>query len=738
MPTTDPPAPGGQSKAPFDPREYLRTLQAHKWVALAVAVVVTVGVAVWTFAQPLVYEATCSIQFDAAPLSPLGNDIDEMNSAAPAFFASREFLETQHRVIASRTVGERVVRSLNLHRNPEFLNVARAGFQPWSIELAAQELQGRVTVEPVRQTRIALISVRDSSPERARLIANTLVDAYIGKTMEDRLGTTVSALEWLSTQLDTLRGQLERSELALHHFKEENNILSVSMEDRQNLVAGDIQNLSESLIRARTRHVELSARSAQLQRVARGSALDARSTPIDSNPAISELRTALRAKIAERGSLAARYGDAHPQMVALQAEIDALGAQLRAEIDGLVRAAAADVGEAQSIETGLRAALEEANRSGLEINLREIEYGRLSRERENTSKLYGIVLSRTTETDLTRMLRVANAQVVDRALAPRVPVSPRISVNLSVGLAVGLFLGVSVAFALARLDRRIKTVADVEELGVTVLGIMPAFTGVAAPERSSRWKRGPEATQPYLTVHREPRSAAAECCRTVRTNLAFMSADKPLRSLVITSASPADGKTTVALSLAIAFAQSLKTTLLVDTDLRRPKIHKALGMSNAKGVTSVLAGEASFDDVVQNSEVPGLDVIPCGPVPPNPAELLQTAKFREFIASALERYDRVVFDSSPVGAVVDAAIVAPQTDGVVVVARSDRTTRDALASVLRQLRGVNAQIRGCVVNNVDLTRTKYGYDTYSYYSHDGYQSSTDEASPPSPASGVDA
>jgi succinoglycan biosynthesis transport protein ExoP len=735
VPNSDSPDAAGQAKAPFDPREYLRSLLAHKWIALSVAALVTAGVAAWTMRQPLVYEAICSIEYDTAPLSPLGDDIDDVGGTGAAFFASREFLETQNRVLASRGVAERVVRRLNLAANAEFLNVPRGGFRPWSVELAAEELQRRVTVEPIRQTRIALVRVRDRNPERARLIANTIVDAYIEKTMEDRLGTTVSALEWLSSQLDTLREQLERSELALHHFKEENNLLSVSMEDRQNLVSVDIQNLSTSLIAARTKHIELSARLTQLRRVASQPAIDARSTPIDTNPAISTLRESLRAKIAERGALSARYGEAHPQMTALQGSIEALESQLRAEIDGLVRAAAADVAEAQSIESGLRAALDEANRAGLEVNLREIEYGRLSRERENTAKLYGVVLSRTTETDLTRMLKVANARVVDRSLAPRTPVSPRVLVNLSVGLAVGLFLGIGVASALARFDRRIKSVADVEDLGVAVLGIMPAFAGSAVQERASRRKRAKPDGRSYLTVHNDPKSAAAECCRTIRTNLAFMSADAPLRSLVVTSASPADGKTTIAVSLSIAIAQSLKTTLLVDTDLRRPKVHKAFGMSSAKGITSVLVGEAAFEDVVQTSEVPGLDVIPCGPIPPNPAELLQTAKFREFLATALQRYDRVIFDSSPIGAVVDAAVVAPQTDGVVVVARSEHTTRDALASVLRQLRGVTANVRGCVVNNVDFSATKYGYGSYYYYSREGYYSA-DET--PNQASEADA
>jgi capsular exopolysaccharide synthesis family protein len=724
--TSDPPNPSPTADdggARFDPREYLRTLSRYKWVTLTIAVLVTTGVTAWTLRQPKIYEATCSLEYDGAPVSPLGSEIDTPGSVSPTFFTSREFLETQNRILGSRAVAERVVRRLSLNTSPAFLDVNPADFRPLSVEAAAEELQKRVTIEPVRATRLVHVRVRDKSPERARLIANSIADAYIEKKMEDRLSTTVSALEWLSTQLDSLRGRLEESELALHRFKEQNNILAVSMEDRRNLVAAEIEKLSSALTDARRRQIELSARLAQLRRAAANPALDARSAAIDSNPTVASLRQAIREKTAERDTLGVRYGDSHPTMVALRQSIESMQEQLRREIDGLVRSAEADVAEARAVEAGIRQALEAANRAGLELNLREIEYGRLSREAENTSKLYGIVLSRTTETDLTRMLRVANARVVDRALAPRVPVSPRVAVNVSFGSLAGLFLGLGAAVALSRLDRRIKSLADVEALGLPVLGILPQFSPAAKPARVKGRRSAADEARRYLTVHHEPRSAAAECCRTVRTNLAFMSAEAPARSLVVTSASPSEGKTTVAVSLAIAMAQSGKRVLLVDTDLRRPKVHKAFRLPLGQGVTAVLVGDCALEDVVQRTEVANLDVVTCGAIPPNPSELLHTSRFSALVAEALAEYDRVLFDSPPLGAVVDAAVVATQAQGVIIVARSEYTTRDALASVLRQLRDVKAMVRGAVVNCVDLSASRYGYGNYYYYSREGYYAS---------------
>jgi capsular exopolysaccharide synthesis family protein len=225
-----------------------------------------------------------------------------------------------------------------------------------------------------------------------------------------------------------------------------------------------------------------------------------------------------------------------------------------------------------------------------------------------------------------------------------------------------------------------------------------------------------------LIVHTHPKSSVAECCRTIRTNLMFMSAEKPQWALVVTSASPREGKTTVTVSLAISLAQSGKRVLLVDTDLRKPRIHRAFNLGNAIGVTNVLVGEATVEKAIQKTEIAGIDVLASGPVPPNPAELLHTPAFAELIAAARSRHDIVLFDSPPLGAVTDAAIVAPQVDGVLLVVHGRKTTRDVLRSALRQLADVSAHVTGGVLNNVDLHERRYGYGSYYYYRQAGYYS----------------
>jgi capsular exopolysaccharide synthesis family protein len=436
----------------------------------------------------------------------------------------------------------------------------------------------------------------------------------------------------------------------------------------------------------------------------------------------------------ERATVALRYGNGHPEIQSLDTEINRLRGQIAAEVEALAKGARAELKVARELEAGMRTAQAQANAAGLELSVQEITHRRLQRERDNASRLYGTILERSAETDLARALDVQFVRVLDRALKPTFSVEPRLRNNLVAGSVLGFVLGIGLAFLMSMLDRTLRSAEDVEALGITVLGILPRIAGGAPPSGGrygrNKKRRGRDA-EPVdnadLIVHTHPKSAVAECCRTVRTNITFMSADRPQRALVVTSPSPREGKTTVTLSLAISLSQSGKRVLVVDTDLRRPRIHKALGAPQGRGVTTILVGEHSVAEAVQQTEVPGLDVLTSGPIPPNPSELLHTSQFGELIGELTSRYDCVLFDSPPLQAVTDAAVIAPQVDGTIVVVHGQRTTRDALSASLRQLRDVGAALTGCVVNSVDLAAHRYGYQygNYYYYHQGGYYG-TDE------------
>jgi capsular exopolysaccharide synthesis family protein len=330
------------------------------------------------------------------------------------------------------------------------------------------------------------------------------------------------------------------------------------------------------------------------------------------------------------------------------------------------------------------------------------------------------------------MLRTTHVRIVDRAVLPQYPVSPNNTLNAIGGTLGGLALGILIIVAMRFLDRRLRSPEAVEEMGVTILGVVPRLEGRKEGGSKRRARRLEAVDETELFVHAHPMSTAAECCRTLRTNLMFMSVGaKTAKVFVVTSTNPREGKTTVASNLAASIAQSGKRVLLVDTDLRRPRVHAVFGISKDPGVTSVVVGATDLKSCVVASEVPGLFVLPAGPVPPNPSELLHSPRFHELLERARQEYDCVIFDSPPLGAVTDAAILSPQVDGTIVVVQAGQTTRDALRSTIRQLNDVGAKILGAVLNNLDISSAEYGQGYYyrrygEYYASDDVDSAAAE------------
>jgi capsular exopolysaccharide synthesis family protein len=356
------------------------------------------------------------------------------------------------------------------------------------------------------------------------------------------------------------------------------------------------------------------------------------------------------------------------------------------------------------------------------LNLLEIEYNRLKRSKENNEKLYSLVLERTKEGDLTRVLRINNIRVLDRPLLPKAPVRPQVSKSIGVGIFVGLLLGIAAALGRGLLDRTIKTPEEVEhDLGIAFLGLLPEIGKETERPGYGKRRRRPQIQaggSNELIVHEQPTSAIAEAARAIRTNLLFMAPDHPYRALLVTSAGPSEGKTTVAVCIAIAMAQAGQRVVLVDCDLRRPRIHRVFRKGSEVGVTTALLDE-DYDQAVLATDVPNLSIIPSGPIPPNPAELLQSERFKAFLKYLQGRFDRVIIDSSPIVPVTDAAILSTIVDGTVLVIRAFKTTKDMARHAHRVLLDLGAPRAGAVLNAVNFSRHEYRY-THYYYARAGY------------------
>lgn len=321
---------------------------------------------------------------------------------------------------------------------------------------------------------------------------------------------------------------------------------------------------------------------------------------------------------------------------------------------------------------------------------------------------------------MARMLQQNRVAIVERATENRVPVYPRAGVWMLAAFGVGLLLAFVLAYLVEVMDTSVRSVGELERLiGVTALGFLPNITRGTGSRRSTRAPAKGEDFERDTFVIDFPKSTMAESCRSIRTNLIFMGSEQPLRSILVTSAGPREGKTTASVSLAAVMAQSGSTVVIVDSDMRKPRLHKVFGLGGTLGLSSVLMGEASLDDVIQATRVPDLYLIPCGRVPENPAELLQSDRFREFVAELTERFGMVVFDSPPLVPVTDAAIIGAAVDGVVLVARSGATRREMIARAADILRGVNANLLGVVLNAIDVEGRRRGGYYYYYYRHYG-------------------
>jgi capsular exopolysaccharide synthesis family protein len=313
---------------------------------------------------------------------------------------------------------------------------------------------------------------------------------------------------------------------------------------------------------------------------------------------------------------------------------------------------------------------------------------------------------------------------LDAATVPGAPVSPNVPRAVLIALALAVIGAFGFALLLESLDNTIKSQEDVEKtVGVAFLGVVPTMdleqTGQepSSPSVAALLKAG-SVRDLYVLSH--PQSSAAECCRAIRTNILFMTPDKPARSLLITSAGPQEGKTTVAANLAITLAQSGLRVLLVDTDMRRPRLHRVFGVaSSSNGLSRAIVAECEVTEVIRETGVPNLFLLPCGACPPNPAELLHAERFRRIVDELTQKFDRVIFDSPPVGAVTDAAILSRLTDGTVLVAKGRHTTRDSLTRAYRQISGEGTvNVLGCILNDLDLSRRgQYGYYYYSRYGY---------------------
>ena len=721
-----------EAEPAFSPALVLRAVRKHWPIMLLLLTASVVGASVYTSNQVKIYEAASTVQLDPQPLTPLGHQSQE--SGPDSYWSNQEYFATQYQVITSRRVAELVAKKLGLTMDSAFLanQVGNTAVPAQvSLEDAAETLRARLKVEPIQDSRLARVKYTDADPARAQRILSAVVDSYVEQNLDTSMNATNKTVEWLDTQLTRLKTDLESQEMNLHDFKIKYNLLSVSYDDQSNMVRAEIQQLNTNLTELKSKKEAVAARLVVLKTVDPEDPSDIPATELVANATLSDLGKAYVIAKQEAAMLkAGGKGENHPEVQRVNSQVETTRAALTQALENIKNGAQMEFANVNHQLGGLSSLYEAARQEALQLNLKELEYSRLQRSKESTEKLFGLVLERSTESGLAKMAPFNNVRVLDRPLKPVAPVFPKTSTNLAVGIALGLLLGFASAAAREMLDRTVRNSEDTErELGLAVLGSLPDVTREGSAlnlgyyyGRRARKKQGEAAAarataeaSPELLVHTHPKSVVAEAARAIRTNLMFMSPDNPYRCLLVTSAGPAEGKTTVAASMAIAIAQTGQRVCLVDCDLRKPRVHSLFNERNDKGVTTALLEPGQLPSLVLETQVPNLWILRAGPTPPNPADLMHSEAFGRVLQELRTEFDRVVIDSPPIGLVTDGVILATRVDATVLVVRALATRRDAAKRAIRSLRDVGANCAGFVLNAVASSERYYYSGYYAPY-----------------------
>jgi capsular exopolysaccharide synthesis family protein len=699
--------------------DYVRVLFKRRWTAASTFLIVIGSITIYTFTATPVYEARVRLLIETEnPNVVAFQEVIEQNKS------TTDYYQTQYRILESRALAQRTLENGKLWAHPEFSKEPGTVSRAWTAstralngligrgsvpapaagaektrahERAIDRLLENLTVAPVRNSRLIDVKYESADPALTMLVANAHARAYIDQNLEFKFLATKEASDWLANRMAEQRKQLEAGELALQQYREDND--AISLEDRQNIIVQRLADVNAAVTRARTTRIEKEALFNQLRNIqTKRDALDT-FPAILSNVFVQQLKAELAGLQRQQAELGDQLGERHPDMIKLRSALRTAEAKLQAEVAKVVQSIGNEYRAARDQERDLTIALEQQKTEALAMNRKAIEYGVLQRDSSSSRQMFEELLQRAKQTEISGELKTSNIRVVDPASLPETPARPRPLTNLLFGLFGGAVLAVGLAFCFEGLDNRIKTPDEIKRvLSVPFLGMIPSL-----PKGKGEAMLLNESAAP---------SGFVEAFRAIRTNVLFSSADEGCRTVVVTSTRPGEGKTLVAANLAIALAQSGHRVLLFDGDLRKPRVHEVFDRPLEPGVSNLMVGRAKASEAMQKSDIPGLWLLPAGRIPPNPAELLGSKRFKDFQFSLRQHFDWIIIDSPPVMAVTDPSILAHAADGVIFVVGSEMTARSVALSAIDQLESSNAHIVGAILNRVDIQRNSYYYSQY--------------------------
>ena len=709
-------------------KKYIRVVSRHKWGILGLAFSVAILAALISSSLTPIYRATATLFIESEEVSLLS--IEEIYGLASA---TDEYYLTQYEILKSRNLAERVIDNLNLAEHPEFkpsdekTSTWRTTF-PLSLifdesgsptpYVIKQRIVGQfisqLDISPIRGTQLVEISFESADRQLSAEVANELAQVYIDANLEAKLEVTLQASSWLNNQLGSLQQDLQQAEQRFQAYRELEQI--VGTDGGMELANRELDLMSERLLESRRERLELESAIDQLNRFA-GDDLDAlQRVPVVLNHSLvaEYFQTARDAEL-RMSELSKRYGHKHPTMISAQNELDNSQEQLQRQVSAVVEGIQTDYQIAVANEQAVSNELALVRENVQDLSRKEFELRALENDVQTKQQIYDTFFTRSSETSATGDFSTANARVSDPASVPLGAVKPQKSLIIAVAFVLALMLGLALAILVDILDNTIKLPEDIsDKLGTNLLGILPLLLGV---------KKKQVEKLSYSHFLEEPKSNFSEAVRTIRTSLMLTNLDNPPKFIGITSTVPSEGKTSNSLAMAYSLAQ-LENVLLIDLDMRRPSIGKALEIDKSRpGIANVVAGVAELDQAILRYEDGNLDIITAGTIPPNPLELISSKRFSETLLELGKRYDRIIIDTAPCGAVSDALALAPLLDGIVYVVKADSTPANQVISAVNRIREVSSTpLLGVVLNQVDLRKknTYYGEYYSGYYNYSNY------------------
>jgi succinoglycan biosynthesis transport protein ExoP len=702
--------------------DYWYILVKRKWLIFMVFCSIVLSVALIVYLKTPTYLATTTLQIIQDNTSAMIGERDPFPILGGD--AQARFYETQYMLLNSRPMAQRIIKSLNLKEHPEFNHIIKDMEEdnktPEEIENAlTNEFLNQLRINPLKRSHLVEISYESSDKHLAKNVANAVYSDYVTFCMHTRQQSYSLIKGWLQDELVKLANKVETSEKELYQYGKQKKFLP--LEGENNVTVKKYVELSNLLTMAQA---ERSKREAQYRQINKN---QGETSLMTTNPLIVEIREEMIKQKAKVASLSQIYKNGFPELQVEKAKLQELQSRLNTEIKRIRDSIAADYQAAVKSENLLREELETQKTNVEQFQDNMVQHRILKRDMESNEQLYQALLSRMKETSIASTMVASNVAVITPAELPLVPYKPKKLLNILLASVIGLISGVGLAFFMEYLDRSIKTNEELEKVcRIPSLGVIPQLSSngkvnlpyIHIPLLPGKKERSEAKMEIKLMTFEQPKSAISEAVYHIRTSLELSASRGASKSILITSPNPDDGKTTISINLASALAASGRKVLLLDADLRKPNVHTLFQQDQSPGLSNFLTGSASREEIIRESFIPNLYLIPAGDAPPNPVALLTSLDFEEFLRDLQEDFQHIIIDSPPIIGFTDGRIISTMADGTLLVIKHHITTREAGRLAVQLLSQVNCKILGGVLNMAHKNRLGYyGYgEFYKYYS----------------------